>query len=172
MSVTLARLVDGDATRCRKARARLPIAGLTADSREVKPGFVFAALPGSTVDGAHFIPQAIAAGAVAVLAGSKGRCGGAVLVIAHGQSAPGCSPAWRRASSAAQPDLVVAVTGTNGKTSVAAFVRQIWRSMGFRAASLGTIGVVGALGRSEYLAHTTPDPVKLHATLARLADDM
>jgi UDP-N-acetylmuramoyl-L-alanyl-D-glutamate--2,6-diaminopimelate ligase len=72
--------------------------------------------------------------------------------------------------SGAQPDLVVAVTGTNGKTSIAAFVRQIWAAMGFRAASLGTIGVVGPDG-SEYLAHTTPDPVKLHATLAKLAAD-
>jgi UDP-N-acetylmuramoyl-L-alanyl-D-glutamate--2,6-diaminopimelate ligase len=69
-----------------------------------------------------------------------------------------------------QPDLAVAVTGTNGKTSVAAFVRQIWQSMGFRAASIGTIGVVGPSG-SEYLAHTTPDPVQLHRLLAKLAED-
>jgi UDP-N-acetylmuramoyl-L-alanyl-D-glutamate--2,6-diaminopimelate ligase len=69
-----------------------------------------------------------------------------------------------------QPDTVVAVTGTNGKTSVAAFVRQIWQAMGFRAASIGTVGVVGPEG-ATYLAHTTPDPVEMHGILARLSED-
>ena len=69
-----------------------------------------------------------------------------------------------------QPDLVVAITGTNGKTSVAAFVREIWTSMGFRAASLGTIGVVSPAGTVE-LQHTTPDPVKLQEIAAGLAED-
>src|SRR5204863_8326938 len=69
-----------------------------------------------------------------------------------------------------QPDIIVAGTGTNGKTSVAAFVRQIWQSMGFRAASIGTVGIVGPSGE-EYHSHTTPDPVKLHHALASLAED-
>ena len=68
----------------------------------------------------------------------------------------------------AQPDVAIAVTGTNGKTSVASFVRQLWEQMGFRAASLGTVGVVGPSG-THILAHTTPDPVELHRILADLA---
>ncbi len=167
MTVTLARLIGAEASLPRGAEV-LAIAGLTADSRAVKPGFVFAALPGTNADGAQFIPQAIANGAVAVVcAGGPAKV--PVPVIA--------TPNPRRlfALMAArffgrQPDLVVAVTGTNGKTSVAAFVREIWTSMGFRAASLGTIGVVGPSG-STYLQHTTPDPVKLHEIAAALAED-
>ena len=68
----------------------------------------------------------------------------------------------------AQPDVAVAVTGTNGKTSVASFVRQLWEQMGYRAASLGTVGVVGPSG-TQVLAHTTPDPIELHRILADLA---
>ena len=68
----------------------------------------------------------------------------------------------------AQPEVAVAVTGTNGKTSVASFVRQLWEQMGFRAASLGTVGVVGPSG-TQTLAHTTPDPIELHRILADLA---
>jgi UDP-N-acetylmuramoyl-L-alanyl-D-glutamate--2,6-diaminopimelate ligase len=67
-----------------------------------------------------------------------------------------------------QPEIAVAVTGTNGKTSVASFVRQLWEQMGFSAASLGTVGVVGPSG-TQTLAHTTPDPIELHRILADLA---
>ena len=106
----------------------------------------------------NFIPQAIAAGAVAVIAGEGVQRLGAASIATD-------NPRQLFARMAArfygrQPDLIVAVTGTNGKTSVAAFVRQIWTAMGFRAASLGTIGVVAPSG-TGYLAHTTPDPVKL-----------
>ncbi len=167
MAVTLARLIGNDAAPPPGTES-LAISGLTADSREVKPGFVFAALRGTTVDGAKFIPQAIANGAAAIVcAGGAGAA--TVPVIA--------TPNPRRlfALMAArffgrQPDLVVAVTGTNGKTSVAAFVREIWAGMGFRAASLGTVGLVGPAGFT-YLQHTTPDPVKLHEIAARLAED-
>jgi UDP-N-acetylmuramoyl-L-alanyl-D-glutamate--2,6-diaminopimelate ligase len=69
-----------------------------------------------------------------------------------------------------QPETIVAVTGTNGKTSVSVFVRQIWAAMGFRAASLGTIGIVGPEG-ATYLSHTTPDPVSLHRSIAELAEN-
>lgn len=167
MTVTLARLIGKDAAAPPGAEA-LAISGLTADSREVKPGFVFAALPGTTVDGARFIPQAIAKGAAAIVC-ATGTGSANVPVIA--------TPNPRRlfALMAArffgrQPDLVVAVTGTNGKTSVAAFAREIWTGMGFRAASLGTVGLVGPAG-STYLQHTTPDPVKLHEIAAALAED-
>jgi UDP-N-acetylmuramoyl-L-alanyl-D-glutamate--2,6-diaminopimelate ligase len=162
MSLRLSRLLLDDAA--------LPlgsdpiIEGITADSREVKPGFVFVALPGVKADGATFIPQALAQGAVAVVS-EKGESG----------SIKSDNPRRLLALMAArfydrQPDTVVAVTGTNGKTSVSVFVRQIWEQMGFRAASLGTIGVVGPSG-STYLSHTTPDPVKLHQMMAELAED-
>jgi UDP-N-acetylmuramoyl-L-alanyl-D-glutamate--2,6-diaminopimelate ligase len=163
MQITLTELIRSDAPLPPGADT-LAIAGLTADSRAVKPGFLFAALPGSHADGAKFIPQAMANGAVAAI-GAKGS--GAIVETDD--------PRRLFALAAArfykhQPDLIVAVTGTNGKTSVASFVRQIWLSMGFRAASLGTIGVVGPSG-AEYLQHTTPDPVQLHEIVARLADD-
>jgi UDP-N-acetylmuramoyl-L-alanyl-D-glutamate--2,6-diaminopimelate ligase len=167
MSAMLAKLVGTDVA-LPEAAGLLLVAGLTADSREVEPGFVFAALPGTKVDGAKYIGQAFARGASVVIA-NEGSYSGSGLVIET------ANPRQLFARMAArffgkQPDLAVAVTGTNGKTSVAAFVRQIWQSMGFRAASIGTIGVVGPSG-SEYLAHTTPDPVQLHRLLAKLAED-
>src|SRR5438105_2844053 len=168
MSVHLSRLLSGDAALPRGAPDPA-ISGLTADSREVKPGYLFAALPGTSIDGARFIPQAIAAGAVAIIAGEAANDPGTATLIRS------LNPRQLFAQMAArfagaQPDIVVAVTGTNGKTSVASFVRQIWEAMGFRAASIGTVGTVGPRGE-EYLQHTTPDPVKLHSSLAELAAD-
>ncbi len=150
------------------ARA-ITIAGLTADSRDVKPGFLFAALPGVQADGAKFVPAALEAGAVAVLCGTNVETNADVPVIVDR------NPRRRLAQLAAQfygaqPDTVAAVTGTNGKTSVATFVREIWASLGLRSASLGTVGVVGPDG-TRPLAHTTPDPVQLHSELAQLARD-
>lgn len=167
MSAMLAKLVGTDAA-LPEAAGSLLVAGLTADSREVEPGFAFAALPGTKVDGAKYIGQAFARGASVVIA-NEGSYSGAGLVI----ETPNPRQLFARMAArffGKQPDLTVAVTGTNGKTSVAAFVRQIWLSMGFRAASIGTIGVVGPSG-SEYLAHTTPDPVQLQRLLATLAED-
>jgi UDP-N-acetylmuramoyl-L-alanyl-D-glutamate--2,6-diaminopimelate ligase len=166
MVVTLAKLLDRDVPHPPGA-GDIKITGLTADSRDVRPGYVFAALPGTVADGAKFIPQALEKGAIAVI--SKGAGVTAVPEILSGNPRRLFALMASRFYGA-QPDLVVAVTGTNGKTSVAAFVRQIWEAMGFRAASMGTIGVVGPSG-SEYLQHTTPDPMTLHATLARLAAD-
>jgi UDP-N-acetylmuramoyl-L-alanyl-D-glutamate--2,6-diaminopimelate ligase len=144
---------------------RLAISGLTADSRRVKPGDLFFALPGTQADGVKYIGEAVAKGAKAVVA--EPRVGSVDVALIHDEN-----PRRRLALAAArfyglQPELCVAVTGTNGKTSVAAFVRQMWQDMGFRSASLGTIGIVGPMGE-EYLSHTTPDPVELHAILARL----
>jgi UDP-N-acetylmuramoyl-L-alanyl-D-glutamate--2,6-diaminopimelate ligase len=166
VTATLARLIGSDAT-APKGAAAMAVAGLTADSREVKPGYVFAALPGSIINGASFITNAVAAGAVAVIATEGVKA--SVPVIATSNPRRLFSLMAARFFGA-QPDLVVAVTGTNGKTSVVAFVREIWASMGFRSASLGTIGVVGPSGTVE-LAHTTPDPVKLHEIVAGLAAD-
>jgi UDP-N-acetylmuramoyl-L-alanyl-D-glutamate--2,6-diaminopimelate ligase len=150
--------------------SRLPISGLAADSREVQPGFLFAALPGVKTDGQRFIAQALERGAAAILvpAGTKPDGGSAVVI-------EDSDPRRRLALIAArfyglQPKTAVAVTGTNGKTSVASFVRQIWTALGYRAASLGTVGVVGPRG-TQTLKHTTPDPIELHAILAALAKD-
>ena len=150
--------------------SRLPILGLAADSREVRPGFLFAALPGVKTDGQRFIAQALERGAAAILVstGAKPDVGSAVVIEDN-------DPRRRLALIAArfyglQPKTAVAVTGTNGKTSVASFVRQIWTALGYRAASLGTVGVVGPRG-TQTLKHTTPDPIELHAILAALAKD-
>lgn len=145
------------------------IEGLTADSRAVKPGYLFAALPGSKVDGSKFLSDAKSKGAVAAIVPKDARDIEGLILLR--------SPNPRRMLAlaaarfyGAQPDTIVAVTGTNGKTSVAVFVRQIWAEMGFRAASLGTIGIVGPNGTVN-LAHTTPDPVEMHAALAQLASE-
>ena len=148
---------------------RLEFRGLAADSREVKPGFVFAALKGTKTDGARFIKDAVQRGATAVLGtpdiAEQARKLG-VRFIAD------ANPRLKLAQMAAefygaQPDFVAAVTGTNGKTSVVSFLRQIWILQGRMAASLGTLGVYSPYGHVA-LDHTTPDPVLLHAELARL----
>ena len=157
-----AGLAAGDAERM--------VAGVTADSRAVKPGFVFFAVPGTKSDGLAFAAGAVASGAVAVVAerAPVQPLDGACLVIV---------PNVRRALSQAaaafhpqQPATIVAVTGTSGKTSVAAFVRQIWATLGHRAAALGTTGVIRPDG-STYGSLTTPDPVTLHRVLDELAQD-
>ena len=146
------------------------IAGLTADSRAVKPGDLFAALPGEKVDGRNFIGDAIARGAVAVLAPS-----GTVIEDEKAVLVTDDNPRRRFALMAAkffgrQPATMVAVTGTNGKTSVANFTRQIWAALDLPAASFGTIGLVSPK-RTEVGTLTTPDPVALHRLLAELADE-
>lgn len=147
----------------------LDIAGLTADSRKVKPGYLFAALQGLAAHGRDFVAQAKTNGAVAVLSG--GDLGGDPG-IAHVTAA---SPrqAFALAASAfypRRPHVLVAVTGTNGKSSTVDFLRQIWSHAGRCAASLGTLGAIGPSGVID-LGHTTPDPVAIHETLQRLADD-
>jgi UDP-N-acetylmuramoyl-L-alanyl-D-glutamate--2,6-diaminopimelate ligase len=146
------------------------ITGLTADSRAVKPGFLFAALPGAKADGATFARDAIAKGAVAVLGppALKGVLGDVPCIVDD-------NPRLRLAKLAArfhprQPATIVAVTGTNGKTSVASFTRQIWAALGEQAASFGTVGVVSPSGTLP-LSHTTPDPVEIHRLLDALAGE-
>ncbi len=157
--------------------ADLEISGLTADSRAVGPGFLFAALPGSVNDGRAFIGDALGRGAVAVLApvGTVLPVPTSVLLIEDAE------PRRTFARMAAafhgrQPETVVAVTGTNGKTSTVQFTRQIWAALGRKAAALGTLGLTGASGEPVLIGGggatmTTPDPVKLHAGLAALAAD-
>lgn len=146
----------------------IQISGLTADSRHVMPGFLFAALAGTQNDGAKFVHDAIERGAAIILAGSNAEVPDDINVPVLRAD----NPRLRLAELAAQfyqvqPETVVAVTGTNGKTSVASFLRQIWESVGHTAASVGTIGVT--LNREIWpLEHTTPDPVELHELLRNL----
>ncbi len=146
--------------------------GLTSDSRKVEAGYLFAALPGSKTDGARFLPDAVARGASAVLARPEMAADAAALGIAFIADE---NPRLRLAKMAAafygaQPDTVAAVTGTKGKSSVVAFLREIWTQLGEKAASLGTVGVVGPKGEMP-LHHTTPDPVEIHQLLAQLKRD-
>lgn len=148
------------------------IRGLSVDSREVAPGFLFAALPGSIEDGRAYIDQAVAQGAVAVLApiGTELKSYESPVQLITDDN-----PRRRLALMAArfherQPKTVAAVTGTNGKTSVASFTRQIWQASGLKSASLGTLGLTpNRLDAPKSL--TTPDPVELHRCLAALAGD-
>ncbi|WP_203073813.1 UDP-N-acetylmuramoyl-L-alanyl-D-glutamate--2,6-diaminopimelate ligase [Falsiroseomonas ponticola] len=146
------------------------IAGLTADSRQVRPGFLFAALPGSQADGRRFIGAAVAAGAVAVLAPAGTGWPDGIPARPMIRAA---DPRRALAQLAAgfhgpQPATLVAVTGTNGKTSTVDFLRQLWTLAGGRAGSMGTLGLV-APGFPPGPSLTTPDPVALHGTLAALA---
>jgi UDP-N-acetylmuramoyl-L-alanyl-D-glutamate--2,6-diaminopimelate ligase len=146
----------------------IEVGGLTADSRNAKRGDVFVAVPGTKTDGLEFSTQAAASGAVAIV-GER-----APQVLPAGAVFVKVDNARRTLALAAarlyprQPRIIAAVTGTSGKTSVAAFTRQIWASLGHSAASVGTVGVVTPK-REVYGSLTTPDPVALHQTLAELA---
>lgn len=144
------------------------VAGISSDSRQVVPGSLFFALAGSKTDGAAFAADAAGRGAMAVVA-SKGSAltGLSVPVVSVGDARLALALSAARFFHG-QPETMVAVTGTSGKTSVAAFTRQIWEQAGLAAASIGTTGVV-APGRNEYGSLTTPDPVALHRLLAELA---
>ncbi|MFY9210761.1 MAG: UDP-N-acetylmuramoyl-L-alanyl-D-glutamate--2,6-diaminopimelate ligase [Aestuariivita sp.] len=149
------------------------ITGLAVDSRAVKDGFLFAALPGTRVHGGEFIPFALRQGACAILTDAEGAAiaqselaaSQAALIVTDDprQTLAFTAALW----FGAQPATIVAVTGTNGKTSIASFVRQIWIELGHQAINLGTTGVEGAWTAS--LAHTTPEPITLHRTLAEAA---
>ncbi|MBD9507272.1 MULTISPECIES: UDP-N-acetylmuramoyl-L-alanyl-D-glutamate--2,6-diaminopimelate ligase [Sinorhizobium/Ensifer group] len=151
------------------AAADIDVAGLTADSRQVQPGDLFVAVTGSKANGSTYIADALKRGAVAVVteAGSDADASSApVLKLSEPRAF------LARAAAAfygRQPETMVAVTGTAGKTSVASFTRQIWAHSGFAAAMIGTTGVV-APGRNDYGSLTTPDPVSLHKLLAELAE--
>lgn len=147
------------------------VSGITAASAAAAPGMIFACLPGTKVDGAAFIPDAIQRGTRVVIAG-RGKAApvpdGVTLIEVDNPRRVLALIAAKFAGR--QPQCAVAVTGTSGKTSVADFTRQIFSQLGRSAASLGTIGVVKPSG-AIYGSLTTPDPVTLHATLASLADE-
>jgi UDP-N-acetylmuramoyl-L-alanyl-D-glutamate--2,6-diaminopimelate ligase len=147
--------------------AGIDVVGLTADSRTVAPGFLFAALPGVNADGARFAGEAVTRGAVAILAGNNADVGAAVPVARAGDPRRALALAAARFHPR-QPAHLVAVTGTSGKTSVADFTRQIFAATGHAAASIGTLGIVTAKD-TIYGTMTTPDPVALHRELDSLA---
>lgn len=174
------RMADGASA---DAATQADITGLSADSRQLRAGFIFAALPGTMAakgatvrDGRDFIDQAVAVGARAVLvpAGSRVPAHAGLIVI------EAANPRQALAKMAAnlaehQPPVIVAVTGTNGKSSIVTFCRQLWQTLGVSGASVGTIGITAALKDGRVLdkpgALTTPDPVTLHVALAELASD-
>jgi UDP-N-acetylmuramoyl-L-alanyl-D-glutamate--2,6-diaminopimelate ligase len=143
------------------------ITGLSTDSRTVKPGDLFFALAGTKTDGARFIEPAIIAGAVAI-AGDHPPPGGCRVPFVRAANPRRALALAAAKFYARQPETIAAVTGTSGKTSVAAFTRQIWLRLGHAAASIGTIGLVSPK-RSLYGSLTTPDPIALHAQLDELA---
>lgn len=156
-----------------KGGAQALVTGLALDSRQVKDGTLFAALPGSRVHGGEFIKYALRMGASAILTDNEGAriaadaltgASAALVVVEDPHAALACAAAlW----FGAQPEVMVAVTGTNGKTSVASFARQIWEALGLEAVNVGTTGVEGSY--SAPLAHTTPDAITLHRVLADAA---
>ena len=151
------------------------LTGITMDSRAVVPGVLFAAMPGSAAHGAAYIGAALGHGAAAILTDAVGaglaadalRDSDAALIVAEDPRAALAAAAalW----FGAQPSVMVAVTGTNGKTSVASFTRQIWTLLGHAAINIGTTGVEGAWTAPS--AHTTPDPITLHRMLATAAHE-
>jgi UDP-N-acetylmuramoyl-L-alanyl-D-glutamate--2,6-diaminopimelate ligase len=162
-----------DVMQTQTKRDGIEITGLTADSRQVRDGYLFAALQGANTDGRRFIGEALSNGAAAILAPE----GTPVPEDASDRIAliTAANPRRALARLAAafyekQPASIAAVTGTSGKTSVADFCRQIWSLQDIAAASLGTLGLVPPRDCAPK-SLTTPDPVELHACLADLAQD-
>jgi UDP-N-acetylmuramoyl-L-alanyl-D-glutamate--2,6-diaminopimelate ligase len=150
------------------ALPEVDVTGVTADSRDAKPGTIFVAVPGAKADGARFAEDAARRGAAAVIVAQGADLPAlAVPVLAVADPRMALSRLAARLHPG-QPETTVAVTGTSGKTSVASFARQIWEAQGLKAASIGTTGVV-APGRNDYGSLTTPDPVGLHRLLGELA---
>ncbi|MGL3107588.1 UDP-N-acetylmuramoyl-L-alanyl-D-glutamate--2,6-diaminopimelate ligase [Bradyrhizobium sp. BR 1432] len=163
----LRELLGNDAA-IEPAATALDVSGLALDSRQVRPGDLFFALAGSKTDGARFIDAAVAAGAVAVV-GDHAPDGRKVpfVTVANPRRALALAAAK---FFPAQPATIAAVTGTSGKTSVAAFTRQIWERLGHASASIGTIGLVSPK-RTVYGSLTTPDPIALHRQIDEIARD-
>lgn len=156
-----------------KSGGDVVVTDLALDSRKVVAGTLFAALPGTRVHGGEFIQYALRMGAGAILTDRAGAeiaatelaASDAALVVVED-----AADALAHAAAlffGAQPETVVAVTGTNGKTSVASFTRQIWEALGKSAVNIGTTGVEGAFAAPG--VHTTPEPVTLHRVLAQMA---
>src|SRR5258707_2333883 len=148
--------------------AALDLTGVSADSRTVKPGDLYVAVAGSNDDGLNFVSQALASGAAAIMAERPPATplpeAVAFVKVADARRALALAAAK---FFSRQPEVIAAVTGTSGKTSVAAFTRQIWTALGHAAASIGTVGLVSPK-REVYGSPPTPDPVALHRSLDQL----
>jgi UDP-N-acetylmuramoyl-L-alanyl-D-glutamate--2,6-diaminopimelate ligase len=167
-NMKLRELFSDDAAIDPRAEA-VEVNGLAVDSRAVKPGDLFFALAGSKTDGSRFIDAAIAAGAIAVAGDHASQGDSRVPFVVT----PNPRLALARAAARfypRQPATIAAVTGTSGKTSVAAFTRQIWQRLGHASASIGTIGLVSPK-RTVYGSLTTPDPIALHRQLDEITGD-
>ncbi|WP_336763759.1 UDP-N-acetylmuramoyl-L-alanyl-D-glutamate--2,6-diaminopimelate ligase [Asaia sp. VD9] len=149
------------------ATADPEITGITADSRAVGPGMIFAALPGVATDGARFIPQALSQGAAALLLPETTTVAADVPLVAS-QGARHDLAVLARALAGPQPARIAAVTGTNGKSSTADFLRQLWSLSGTMSASIGTLGLISDVPVEAPPPLTTPDAVSMVQTLARL----
>jgi UDP-N-acetylmuramoyl-L-alanyl-D-glutamate--2,6-diaminopimelate ligase len=154
----------------RSAASDPEISGITADSRQVRPGTLFVALAGGKADGRAYIADAVARGAAAILTDDASPAPDLPVPVFVD-----ANPRRRLAELAArfygaQPATMAAVTGTNGKTTTASFTKQIWTATGLRAAAIGTLGIDGPDGLCPG-SMTTPDPVALHEALAALARD-
>jgi UDP-N-acetylmuramoyl-L-alanyl-D-glutamate--2,6-diaminopimelate ligase len=165
----LRELVTQDAVYDARFAGR-EVAGIAADSRAVKRNFLFVAVPGTKADGLSYVSEALAAGATTVMAERAPLAlpdDIAFIKVTNVRRALALMAAafYRR-----QPETIAAVTGTSGKTSVAAFTRQVWVRLGHAASSIGTIGLVSPQ-RAVYGSLTTPDPVGLHRSLAELVSE-
>lgn len=153
--------------------AGVVLSGLQLDSRNVAPGDLFLAVPGVASDGRQFVSQAIAAGAVAVLADAEtfeiqqDQAVPCVALPGLGRRVGALAARWYAEPGAAMN--VVGVTGTNGKTSITWFLRDALNALGHRCALVGTLGL-GLKGNEQTTGHTTPDPITLQAGLARVRD--
>lgn len=152
-----------------KTKSNPLITGVSADSRKVKPGMIFVAIKGNHSDGHDYIDDAVNAGAAVIIAEQAVKTDKAEVMITENArlELTKLAAAW----AGRQPGVIAAVTGTNGKTSVADFLRQIWKHIGWQSASIGTLGIRGdGIEHVAELSHlTTPDPVSLHLNLNRLA---
>ena len=164
MSLSVTQLLEGSGARPKKGLGA--VFGLRSDSRFIEPGDIFFALPGEKVHGNQFVAEAVERGALAIISDTApvGDPGVPVIIVSDVRAA------YARAASRIfepQPEITVAVTGTNGKTSVASFVRQIWTYAGIPGASIGTLGVDTATRHIDG-SLTTPDSRTLHQSMRAL----
>ncbi|AFR26563.1 UDP-N-acetylmuramoyl-L-alanyl-D-glutamate--2,6-diaminopimelate ligase [Bartonella quintana] len=148
----------------------MEITGITADSRQVLPGYVFVALQGNQDDGRHYINDAIKRGAQAIITDCNAVLENFSVPVLHVLDVRHSLAIAAARFYGSQPEIVVAVTGTSGKTSVVSFLRQIWTHVGLCAASIGTVGIVSP-HRNDSCSFTTPDPVVLQRLLYEMSNE-
>lgn len=146
------------------------VTNVTQDSRMVTPGSLFVAIPGGKADGLDFVADAIARGAVAIVANRDLDPVDGVVMLRYDDPRRALATIARQYHQARQPETLVMVTGTNGKTSTVHFVRTLWSALGFSAGSIGTLGTWQGEQAESNGGMTTPDTVRIHSTLSSLVD--